>query len=692
MTDDELHLREKARLLLQRERELFDLRQKHEQVGVWLNIGQALPDLFAGGARSLAQVWDGIRRLMVTRLRLQRLLLLEVKEDSLQPLAPTGNALPVSVRALLEAKPAGACNDPRAEADPVIVALAEALGLHRFVWSRIARAGSYPILLAAGFDRAKAAFQSPFESGDVAYFASTTRQMEALLGNAALIADLELEKDQLRRVNAELEQRDAALRMAAEQLRTANEGLEQRVQERTAELAGRNRAVRLVLDTVDQALLTVRLSGHLATERSSVTDSWFGSYTGNPSFADYVRADARFASLFELGLDALRENLLPRELCLGQLPTRLVQGARQFDCRYLPIDEDGSLSGLLIVIDDVTERLARAREEAERRELLAAFTGLMRDRNGFLTFFEETERLLELLARDGVRLEEQQRHLHTLKGNAATYGLELMAELCHATESDLAQDGTGTALLLQLRARWSAVCGNLRAAAADELGRNIEISPRDLDLLIERAQRGTPMDELIHELRQLTWESSKRPLERLAQHARALALRLGKAPLAIEIETDDTRLDPNRWTPLWFEVVHAVRNAVDHGIEHPAERTAAGKAHAGRLRLAARRVERCFQIDIEDDGTGIDWQAIRDRCKERGRPHATRAELVDAMLSQDFSTRAQVSDTSGRGVGLAALASAVSRLGGSVAVESEAGRGTCWTLSFPNIEARAPSQ
>jgi two-component system chemotaxis sensor kinase CheA len=686
MTDDELHLREKARLLLQRERELFELRLKHEQVGVWLSIGQALPDLFSAGARSLTQVWDGIRRLMVTRLRLQRLLLLEVNDDSLRPLAPAGSALPISVRSLLETKPAGACNDPQTETDPAVVALAGALGLHRFVWSRIARTGTCPILLAAGFDRSKAAFQSPFESGDVAYFVSTARQIEALLGNASLIAELELEKNQLRHLNAELEQRDAALRMAAEQLRTANEGLEQRVQERTEELAGRNRAVRLVLDTVDQALLTIRLSGHLATERSAVTDSWFGGYTGSPKFVDYVCADSRFVSLFQLGLDGLRENLLPRELCLQQLPTRLVRGARQFDCRYLPIDEGGNLSGLLIVIDEVTERLARAREEAEQRELLAAFAALMRDRNGFLTFFEETERLLGQVVQDGVERAEQLRLLHTLKGNAATYGLDLMSELCHATESDLTRDGSGAAeLLQQLRARWSAVCSNLRAAAADELGRNIEISAQALEQLIARARRGAATDELIQELRQLTWESSKRPLERLAQHARALALRLGKAPLAVEIETDDTRLDPNRWTPLWFEVVHAVRNAVDHGIEDPAERTAAGKAHAGRLRLAARRVELCFQLDIEDDGRGIDWQAIRDKCKERGRPHATRAELVDAMLSHDFSTRSQVSETSGRGVGLAALASAVSQLGGTLAVDSEAGRGTRWTLSFPNV-------
>ena len=87
MSSDEQHLRDKARLLLQRERELFELRLKHEQIGVWLSIGQALPELFSHRGARLAQAWDGIRKLMVGKLRLQRVLLLELQVDELRALA-----------------------------------------------------------------------------------------------------------------------------------------------------------------------------------------------------------------------------------------------------------------------------------------------------------------------------------------------------------------------------------------------------------------------------------------------------------------------------------------------------------------------------------------------------------------------------------------------------------------------------
>jgi two-component system chemotaxis sensor kinase CheA len=134
-------------------------------------------------------------------------------------------------------------------------------------------------------------------------------------------------------------------------------------------------------------------------------------------------------------------------------------------------------------------------------------------------------------------------------------------------------------------------------------------------------------------------------------------------------------------------LVHVVRNAVDHGIEAPSEREAEGKDRSGRLRLATRRVGAGYRVEVEDDGRGIDWQAIRARCEEWGYPHATHADLLRALLSPDFSTRAHVTDTSGRGMGLAALASAVSELGGCVDVSSELGHGARWVLTFPSLEA-----
>ena len=583
MSGDEDQLREKARLMLQRERELFDLRKKHEQLAVWLKLGQALPELFLDRGVSLDEVWDRVRRAFVSKLRLQRVVVLELA-DPLRVIAPKGpeRPLPADLRALVEAERCGLCNDPSSDSNSAgLVALAEIAGLHRFVWSRIACAGAPAMLIVGGFDRTKAAFQQAYEDSDAAHFGNAAQHVESLLANLLLVTALEREKDQLRQANQTLEERDVELLKAAEELRSANESLERRVRDRTLELAGKNRDLRLVLDNVDQALLTVDLQGYLAPERSQRFDRWFGSSTGRPLFAEHIGADPDFASSVALGLEAIREDLMPRELCLDQLPPRFIVGQRHFDCRYLPIEVETDLVGLLLVIDDVTERLAREREDTEQRELLAAFTALTGDRKGFLIFFEESERMLRELSQRGIEAASERRLLHTLKGNAASYGLQAIAALCHRAEGELDNDcAVSPETLDQLAARWAAIVATIRAVVPDELSKSIEVSESDLHELVERAGRGASGSQIVAALQRLRWEPVERPLGRLAQHARALAARLGKDGLDVQVAADGLRLDPDRWTPLWSMMIRFGEER--GGPRYRVERTSPGRGKAGR--------------------------------------------------------------------------------------------------------------
>jgi two-component system chemotaxis sensor kinase CheA len=685
VSGDEEHLKEKARLMLQRERELFDLRKKYEQLSVWLNLGQALPELFLDRGVSLDEVWDRVRRAFVSKLRLQRVVVLEMA-DPLRVITPRGaeRPLPPDLSALVAAQRCGLCNDPRSSSSSAgLAALAEISGLHRFVWSRIARAGAPAILIVGGFDRTKAAFQAAYEDTDAAHFGNAAQHVESLLANLLLVTALEREKDYLGQANQTLEQRDAELLKASEELRSANESLERRVRDRTMELDSKNRDLRLVLDNVDQALLTVDLHGYLAPERSQRFDRWFGAYSGRPRFAKHIGAGSDFADAFELGLEAIREDLMPRELCIDQLPSRLVVGQRHFDCRYLPIEVGSELVGLLLVIDDVTERLAREWEDTEQRELLAAFTALTGDRKGFLIFFEECERMFRELSQRGMEPASERRLLHTLKGNAASYGLRAIADLCHRAESELDDDcAVRSETLDQLAARWAAIVATIRTVVPGELSKSIEVSESELDKLVERGRRGASGAQIVAALQRLRWEPAERPLGRLAQHARALAARLGKDGLDVQVVADGMRLDPERWTPLWSMLIHLVRNAVDHGIEPSEHRLAAGKPAGGCLRLSARSLEAGFLLVIEDDGRGVDWDSVRRLCEERGLPSRSRADLVNALISAGLSTRTEVTDISGRGIGVAAAASLVRDLGGELAVDSEPATGTRWTLTF----------
>jgi len=650
-------------MLLQREREHFDLRLKYDRMAVWLSLGQALPEVFLDWKGTRQQLWDRVRKTLISRLRLQRVLVLELTAGEMRPLAPAGAAmaLPAEVRSLLDASPAGFCNDPDADSDKPSQSLAQVLNLHRFMWSRIGQGNDSGVLVAAGFDRTKASFQSPLADSDAALFRNAAQHVESLLANTLLVAELA----------------------------RANESLEQRVRERTQELNDKNRELRLVLDNIDQALVTIDLEGRLVLERSSVVERWFGAHSGDARFLDYVPADQRFTSFFQLGLEALRDDVLPREVCLDQMPRQLVVRGRHFACRYLPIEEGNKLMALLLVIDDVTERRERARADAEQRELLAAFTELTRDRNGFLSFVEQTGPMLEQLSDAACAPLSQKHLLHTLKGNAGTLGLQVIADACHEAEAELVELGqVRPESLTQLRARWSAVLRTVRSVAPSSLHRTIEVSEQQLSSFIEQARLGASATQLVDELRLLQWEPVERSLERLAQSAQALATRLGKPPLSIAVNADEFRLDPTAWADLWAVLVHVLRNAIDHGIEPAEERAALGKPTSGRLHFFARRAEGGYQLEIADDGRGVDWTEVRRVCAEQGRQGQSQADLVAALLAPGFSTRREVTETSGRGIGLSAVAVAVRDLGGTLELESEQGRGTRFTLSFRSMLPR----
>lgn len=136
-------------------------------------------------------------------------------------------------------------------------------------------------------------------------------------------------------------------------------------------------------------------------------------------------------------------------------------------------------------------------------------------------------------------------------------------------------------------------------------------------------------------------------------------------------------------------LVHLLRNAIDHGIELPADRERAGKPPIGRVTIDARMEGKLLTIVVEDDGRGLDPERIREKAVSRGllgaAPVAALSDraILDLVFMPNFSTREHADDLSGRGVGLDVVRRKVKELGGSAAVESELGRGARFTIRVP---------
>ena len=472
--------------------------------------------------------------------------------------------------------------------------------------------------------------------------------------------------------------------------RKEQDRLEGLVAQRTNQLDQRNAEMQLVFDHVDQGLFMVDIDGRIASERSAAVERLLGPVPEGSRIADYI---AQFApdkaTWFALQWEALQEAVLPPELCLAQLPSHFEVGERHVELAYKLTDCNGR-PRVLVVISDVTAQVRRQLAERDERETAALLSRMLRGRVAFLAFYTEASQYVAAIA-SGPRGDAAfRRTVHTLKGTAALEGILSISELCHTLEAALA-DGDELATLATSRAiaaRWDLVTHKIEPLLAAASGR-VELLPHDLEQLETALRAGAPTEDILAVVDGWRHERVEHRMQRFADDAQALAARLGKGPLDVKLEVAaDLRLPAERWGGFWTAFVHAIRNAIDHGIETADERIAAGKPRVAQLVLRAHRAGDELAIEIQDDGRGIDWSKVAALASARGLRVAGEADLLDALFQDGFSTRDVSSEISGRGIGLAALRHACAAAGGEVSVTSRPGAGTTFRFCWPGNAAR----
>ena len=188
----------------------------------------------------------------------------------------------------------------------------------------------------------------------------------------------------------------------------------------------------------------------------------------------------------------------------------------------------------------------------------------------------------------------------------------------------------------------------------------------------------------------------RRVFGRFPRLTRDLARTLQKE-VQLVVSGEDTDLDKNFVEALSDPLIHLVRNALDHGIELPAARVAAGKAKQGTIRLSAEQQGDTILLMIEDDGAGMDAAVLRQKAVERGlldpdsADRLTEQECFNLIFEPGFSTCTEVTDVSGRGVGMDVVKTRIARLNGSVQVSSVRGQGTQVSIKLPLTLAIMPT-
>jgi len=200
------------------------------------------------------------------------------------------------------------------------------------------------------------------------------------------------------------------------------------------------------------------------------------------------------------------------------------------------------------------------------------------------------------------------------------------------------------------------------------------------------------MDRITTDLQSVVMKVRMVPIgqvfNRFPRMVRDLARDLAKE-INLVIEGEETELDRTVIDEIGDPLVHLLRNAIDHGVESPRERTAAGKPPAGEVRLVARQEGNNVVIEVIDNGKGMDSEVLKRKAVEKGLLTQVEADRLDQsealkiVFLPGFSTAQAVTDVSGRGVGMDAVRSKIESLGGNVEVDTRLGQGSRFTIRLP---------
>lgn len=499
----------------------------------------------------------------------------------------------------------------------------------------------------------------------------------------------------LAEIDAVYEERAARAKQASRALDAASAEFLQVVAERDAALM----SMRKVLDSLGQAVTFFDRDGICSNIYSSACATLLEAEPGGRHIADVLELDAdgkkRFQELIELVFHG-RSTIFPFDELMRLAPKRYAHSqGLAVALQYRPMyNAQKKLSAILLTATDVS-REEKAQEEIRLKEArIARMLRIAKDKMAFVGYLRKLEGVL-IDPAIKYSMEDFAREVHTLKGMSRFFHLDIMAGILHEMENEMKtrQHVTVDEMLGIAREVVEGVFEEAKGYGREIWGNNFEIQEDVVMLPVSYAT------EFGRELR--------------AQGAQGIAFRyfqkIVSAPvrdLLIPFETQlnffavmaekqvsvtmpangEIRVFSPVYKDFFSSLVHVARNIVDHAAEAPDVRAAAGKTAALNVwvDVAYGPFKHTMILTIADDGAGIDEAKLREKLGPAAEKDSDEA-LLQHIFDPRISTRDAVSDESGRGIGLNAVKVVVERLGGSVHVDSQQGRGTALTIRLPVI-------
>jgi signal transduction histidine kinase len=476
--------------------------------------------------------------------------------------------------------------------------------------------------------------------------------------------------------------------------------LEQLVSERTAALQHKNAKVAALLDHVRQAIFSVDAQLRVQDECSRACDAVLGQHPAGQTLEQVLfPGDAAAAAHARACLNDAAQEPDPRRraLYLSLIPQEIQLQGKTLRPEVVPLGE-----GFMFAVSDHTAEKAMQAKLQVQRQGLEMVVAAVSDSAEFFATVQEFENFISQGASAWTdrSLPELFRCVHTFKGSFSQLGFSQLPAALHEAEETLRARAEALALPAAqglFEREWLTLLERDLEVIRSTLGANfvrdrgvVALSPQDAPWVQQMARerlRALPPGEVppagllrLGHLLDVSLHDELRAHERLLQR---VAAQRGKRLEPLVVRGDTVWLPPQEHRPWLAALAHVFRNAIDHGIELPEEREAAGKPGHGQIVCEVKLNDQALRLVIRDDGAGVNEPALRAKLRRNDPQAADTLTLQELMLMDGISAKDSADEISGRGVGLAALAQALRALGGEIHIRSEAGRGTTVTLQLP---------
>ena len=534
-----------------------------------------------------------------------------------------------------------------------------------------------------------------------------------------LLHDVTLEEVLHRKYRGELEQKEGyiiELRKAQAELEQYSKNLEKMVEERTAEVQRANQMLSAIMNSLGQGFLVFDKDGACG---SIFTKACLDILECSPSgmrIWEVLKLFGPQRDQFSKWVEASFKEALPFDNMVELAPRLFAHSQnRHITLDYYPLrSSKNEITSVVLVATDRTAEfeagLALEREKQNAQMIMR----IIRARDHFAQFLKSTRETIVRIQKDlnssEFSVEEGEdlfRQLHTVEGEAAAYSMATVRAAARLAQDVLEPLRWGDALDRQGVQRLSNAIRDLGSTFNQflahnqelfdilglEKGRKVELPYNKVLAFRHHLERHGLAPRLLQDFDddflRVPLKSCLRPLE---ETAIVVASKQSKMLKPFVFETGAVHVIVDNFENLFSSLVHAVRNSVDHGLEDPNERVAAGKPGAGQIIVRAqwvlRNSGRWLKLEIQDDGRGIDADKIRAKLDQRypsvNWQEKSDHDVIQHVFDAGLSSREDVGEFSGRGIGMDAILTEARHLGGEASIESEVGKGTTLVIEIPD--------